>query len=234
MVDTILIVDDEADIRRLIAGLLEDEGYQTLQAANADEAYEAVDQHHVSLVILDIWLEGSAQDGLEILSGVKATHAHMPVIMISGHGTIETAVSAIKDGAYDFIEKPFKSDRLLLMVKRALEAAALGRENESLRAHQANLGEQITDLSERSSGTFTMDGFLEYSMKEARAIFEADYIQAQLARFDGNVSKTAAFVGMERSALHRKMKQLELSVQRFAENSDDGDSSALLKIVKEV
>ena len=133
MKPTILIVDDEPDIRNLIKGILEDEGYQTQEAENAKQAYEAIEDNAPALIILDIWLQGSHQDGLEILKTVKAPHPHLPVIMISGHGTIETAVSAIKDGAYDFIEKPFKSDRLLLMIQRALETAQLKRENEDLK-----------------------------------------------------------------------------------------------------
>lgn len=129
----ILIIDDEADIRMLIQGILEDEGFSTRQAGNAEQAYEAVAARVPSLVILDIWLQNSDHDGMNILQRLKADHPHLPVIMISGHGTIETAVSAIKLGAYDFIEKPFKSDRLLVMIDRALEAAQLKIENEALR-----------------------------------------------------------------------------------------------------
>lgn len=112
----ILIVDDEKDIRNLIRGILEDEGYSIREAANAKEAYEEIENAVPSLIILDIWLQASEHDGLEILRNTKAKTPFLPIIMISGHGTIETAVSAIKDGAYDFIEKPFKSDRLLLMI----------------------------------------------------------------------------------------------------------------------
>ena len=130
----ILIVDDEADIRSLLAGILEDEGYDTRQARNSDEALEAVDIRRPGLVILDIWLENSTLDGLQILERLSAEHPDIPVIMISGHGTIETAVSAIKIGAYDFIEKPFETERLLLQVGRALEAVQLRRENAELRA----------------------------------------------------------------------------------------------------
>ena len=129
----ILIVDDEADIRKLVQGILEDEGYTTRLAANAAEAYKQIDVRPPSLIILDIWLQGSEQDGLQILESVKEKYPFIPIVMISGHGTIETAVSAIKKGAYDFVEKPFKSDRLLLMIHRALEAASLRRENETLR-----------------------------------------------------------------------------------------------------
>lgn len=126
---TILIVDDEADIRSLIKGILEDEGYHTVTAANAKQSYEAMTQHKPDLVILDIWLQNSDQDGIEILTSMRRDNQTLPVIMISGHGTIETAVSSIKQGAYDFIEKPFKSDRLILMIRRALETASLVREN---------------------------------------------------------------------------------------------------------
>jgi len=129
----ILIIDDEADIRGLIQGILQDEHYATRQAANSDQAYAHIAERIPQLVILDIWLQNSVHDGLEILRTIKEQHPFMPVIMISGHGTIETAVSAIKQGAYDFIEKPFKTDRLLLMIERALEAANLKRENEALR-----------------------------------------------------------------------------------------------------
>ena len=129
----ILIVDDEADIRDLVAGILEDEGYETRTAKNSDDALAAVALRRPGLVFLDIWLQGSRLDGLQLLDAMKQEHPEMPVVMISGHGNIETAVAAIKQGAYDFIEKPFKSDRLLLVVRRALEAAALARENAELR-----------------------------------------------------------------------------------------------------
>lgn len=129
----ILIVDDEDDIRKLIKGILEDEGFATRQANGSAKAYAEVEARVPDIMILDIWLQGSEHDGLEILKNVKANHPHVPVIMISGHGTIETAVSAIKIGAYDFIEKPFKSDRLLLMIERAMEISRLKRENEKLK-----------------------------------------------------------------------------------------------------
>lgn len=133
MTTDILIVDDENDIRKLIKGILEDEGYGTRQANGSAKAYEEVGARVPDLMILDIWLQGSDDDGIEILKKVKKDNPHLPVIMISGHGTIETAVSAIKIGAYDFIEKPFKSDRLLLMIERALETARLKKENEALK-----------------------------------------------------------------------------------------------------
>ena len=129
MTHTILIVDDEADIRNLVKGILEDEGYNILTAGTSDDAYKILEKESPHLVILDIWLQGSKHDGLQILEQSTQRYPHIPIIMISGHGTIETAVAAIKQGAYDFIEKPFKADRLLLMARRALEAAALKREN---------------------------------------------------------------------------------------------------------
>ena len=133
MAHEILIVDDEPDIRMLIDGILRDEGYETRQAGDSDAAIAAFRHRRPSLVILDVWLQGSRLDGLGILKALHAEEPHVPVVMISGHGTIETAVAAIQHGAYDFIEKPFKSDRLLLVVRRALEAARLARENAELR-----------------------------------------------------------------------------------------------------
>jgi two-component system nitrogen regulation response regulator NtrX len=133
MARDILIVDDEADIRELISGILHDEGYTTRTAADADTAIAEIDRRRPTLVILDIWLQGSRLDGLEVLEWIKGQHASLPVVVISGHGTIETAVAAIKKGAYDFIEKPFKTDRLLLQLERAIEAAKLKQENLELR-----------------------------------------------------------------------------------------------------
>jgi two-component system nitrogen regulation response regulator NtrX len=130
----ILIVDDEADIRDLVAGILDDEGHRTRTAGTADDALAAVAARRPHLVFLDIWLQGSRLDGLQVLELVKAQHPDLPVVMISGHGNIETAVSAIKSGAYDFIEKPFKADRLVLVAERALEASRLRREVRDLQS----------------------------------------------------------------------------------------------------
>ena len=137
----ILIVDDEPDIRMLVDGILSDEGYGTRQAGSSDEAIAAFQLRRPSLVILDVWLQGSALDGLGILQAMHAEDASVPVVMISGHGNIETAVTAIQHGAYDFLEKPFQSDRLLLIVRRALEAARLARENAELRLRAGADGE---------------------------------------------------------------------------------------------
>ena len=133
MAHDILIVDDERDICTLIAGILEDEGHVARRAHNSTEAVDAVRQRRPALVILDVWLQGSELDGLQLLEVIRREDPPIPVVMISGHGTIDTAVSAIKTGAYDFIEKPFKADRLLLVVDRAIEADKLKRENATLR-----------------------------------------------------------------------------------------------------
>ena len=130
----ILIVDDESDIRELVAGILQDEGYGARTARDSDDALAAIKTRRPSLVFLDIWLQGSRLDGLQLLSTVKEEHPELPVVMISGHGNIETAVSAIKLGAYDFIEKPFKADRLILVANRALENFRLKREIKDLKA----------------------------------------------------------------------------------------------------
>jgi two-component system nitrogen regulation response regulator NtrX len=133
MAHDILIVDDEPDIRLLIDGILRDEGYDTRGAGDSDAAVASFRVRRPSLAILDVWLQGSRKDGLALLESFHSEEPQVPVVMISGHGNIEMAVQAIQQGAYDFIEKPFKADRLLLVVRRALEAAALARENAELR-----------------------------------------------------------------------------------------------------
>ncbi|MCP3729076.1 sigma-54 dependent transcriptional regulator [Sphingomonas sp. MG17] len=130
----ILVVDDEADIRELVAGVLEDEGYETRAAADSDTALEAIAERRPSLVLLDVWLQGSRLDGLELLDEIKRRDASIPVLVISGHGNLDTAVAAIRRGASDFIEKPFEAERLLLLVERATETERLKREVASLRA----------------------------------------------------------------------------------------------------
>ena len=134
MAADVLVVDDEADIRELVAGILSDEGYAVRTANDSESALAAIKSRKPALLILDIWMQGGGMDGLELLDLVKTLDPDLPVIMISGHGNIETAVSAIKRGAYEFLEKPFKSDRLLLCVERALETSNLKRENRRLRA----------------------------------------------------------------------------------------------------
>ena len=139
----ILIVDDEADIRGLVAGILEDEGFKCRTAADADLALGEIAARRPNLIFLDIWIQGSRLDGLQLLDIIKEQNPDLPVVMISGHGNIETAVSAIKRGAYDFIEKPFKSDRLLLVADRALETSRLKREVRELRTKAPQASELI-------------------------------------------------------------------------------------------
>ena len=143
MAADILIVDDEADIRELIAGILQDEGYETRLARNSDAALAALADRRPSLIVLDIWLQGSKLDGLDLLTVIRERHPELPVVIISGHGNIETAVSAIKRGAYDYIEKPFNADRLILVVGRALEASRLRRENEELKGRAGAASELL-------------------------------------------------------------------------------------------
>ena len=143
MASDILIVDDEADIRELVAGILEDEGHETRTAGNSDAALQAITDRVPRLVFLDIWLQGSRLDGLDLLDAIKAQHPEVPVVMISGHGNIETAVSAIRRGAYDYIEKPFKADRLILVAERALETSKLKREVLELKRRSSDFAELI-------------------------------------------------------------------------------------------
>jgi two-component system nitrogen regulation response regulator NtrX len=134
MAAEILIVDDESDICELVAGILQDEGYATRTARDSDDALNAIRSRRPNLLFLDIWLQGSKLDGLQLLEAAKQEYPDLPIVMISGHGNIETAVAAIKQGAYDFIEKPFKADRLLLVADRALETSRLKREVKALKS----------------------------------------------------------------------------------------------------
>ena len=145
MAADILVVDDEADIRDIVAGILEDEGHETRTAHDSDSALEAIAARRPALCFLDIWLQGSRLDGLALLDEIRKQHPDLPVVIISGHGNIETAVSAIKRGAYDYIEKPFKADRLVLVAERALEASKLRREVAHLKQMAGSAGDMIGD-----------------------------------------------------------------------------------------
>ena len=147
MARDILIIDDEDDIRDLIAGILEDEGYEARQAHDADSGLNEIAKRRPSLVFLDIWMQGSRLDGLQLLDEFQSQHPDMPVVMISGHGNIETAVSAIRRGAYDYIEKPFKIDRLLLITQRAMEATRLKSEVEELRGRASTQSVEMVGVS---------------------------------------------------------------------------------------
>jgi len=138
MTSDVLIVEDEDDIRAMISGILEDEGYEVREAATSQDALEAVKIRKPNLVVLDVWLKGSDMDGIELLAALKLRHKNLPVIVISGHGTVETAVSAIRKGAFDYIVKPFKAEKLLITATRALENARLRQENEELKGKTVN------------------------------------------------------------------------------------------------
>ena len=139
----LLIVDDERDIRELISDILLDEGYQTELAGNSDECMAAISAEPPALMVLDIWLKDSNMDGIDILKMVKRDHPSVPVVIISGHGNIEIAVAAIKQGAYDFIEKPFNIDQLLVVIRRAMEASRLRRENLDLKRKDVSAADMI-------------------------------------------------------------------------------------------
>lgn len=157
MASDILIVDDESDIRDLVAGILDDEGHETRTAHDADSALAAIADRVPRLIFLDIWMQGSRLDGLELLAEIKRLHPDLPVVMISGHGNIETAVSAIRSGAYDFIEKPFKADRLILIAERALETSKLKR--------------QVSEMKRRSGDNHDLIG-TSVSMNQLRQAIE--------------------------------------------------------------
>ncbi len=157
MAADILVVDDEADIRDLVSGILEDEGHSPRTARDADEALRSIEERRPHLVVLDIWLQGSRLDGLEVLSQIKKQHPDLPVVIISGHGNIETAVTAIRRGAYDYIEKPFKADRLILVTLRALEASQLRREVKQLRERSTH----STELVGKSAAINQLRGHIE-------------------------------------------------------------------------
>ena len=168
MARDILIVDDEDDIRDLIAGILEDEGYDTRQAHDADSALNEVARRRPSLIYLDIWMQGSRLDGLALLDVLQSQHPDVPVVMISGHGNVETAVSAIRRGAYDYIEKPFKIDRLLLITQRAMEATRLRTEVEELRGRGNS---QVTELVGASAVLQAARALIEKSAPTNSRIF---------------------------------------------------------------
>ena len=188
----ILIVDDEKDIRELISDILEDEGYATRRAGNSDEAMGHINTEPPALCILDIWLKDSQMDGIDILKAVKRDHPDVPVVIISGHGNIEIAVAAIKQGAYDFIEKPFNIDQLLVVIRRAMETSRLRRENSALKrkdtASATMVGEGAAfrtlksqlDKVTKSNGRVMLSG-APGSGKE----IAARYIHANSSRADG-------------------------------------------------
>lgn len=167
MAHDILVVDDETDIRDMIAGILEDEGYVTRTARDSDTAIAAINERRPSLVVLDIWLQGSRLDGLGVLDVIQETDPDLPVVIISGHGNVETAVSAIKRGAYDYIEKPFKTDRLIHIVERALEASSLKREIKVLKKASGN---STTIVGESSAANQLRQNILKVAGANSRVL----------------------------------------------------------------
>jgi len=220
MAHDILIVDDERDICTLIAGILEDEGHTARRAHNSTEAIDAVRQRRPALVILDVWLQGSELDGLQLLAIIRREEPPVPVVMISGHGTIDTAVSAIKTGAYDFIEKPFKADRLLLVVDRAIEADRLRRENASLRRRA---GGEVTFVGSSSAAANVRTQIERVAPTGSRVLISGPSGAGKetVARLIHQGSKRADghFVVVNCSALPAERLEIELF-------GTDGDSGA--------
>jgi two-component system, NtrC family, nitrogen regulation response regulator NtrX len=220
MAHDILIVDDERDICTLIAGILEDEGNTARRAHNSTEAIDAVRHRRPALVILDVWLQGSELDGLQLLEVIRREEPPVPVVMISGHGTIDTAVSAIKTGAYDFIEKPFKADRLLLVVDRAIEADRLRRENASLRRRA---GGEVTFVGSSSAAANVRTQIERVAPTGSRVLISGPSGTGKetVARLIHQGSKRADghFVVVNCSALPAERLEIELF-------GTDGDSGA--------
>ena len=202
----ILIVDDERDIRELISDILEDEGFETRKAGNSDECMAAINSEAPALLILDIWLKDSRMDGIDILKTVKRDNPDVPVVIISGHGNIEIAVAAIKQGAYDFIEKPFNIDQLMVVIRRAMEASRLRRENSALKRREVTNAEMIG----QSAAFRTLQGQLDKVTKSNGRVMlsgpagsgkevAARYIHANSHRTDAPfVSVNCATIAPER------------------------------------
>jgi two-component system, NtrC family, nitrogen regulation response regulator NtrX len=219
MTSDILVVDDEADIRDLVAGILKDDGYSVRTAHDSESALAAVRARKPSLLIQDIWMRGGGMDGLEILDVVKALDPDLPVLMISGHGNIETAVSAIKRGAYDFLEKPFKSDRLLVLVQRALEATRLRREVRELRS-QAALPHTFVGSSHAAQTLRTTIGKIAPTNSRILIAGPAGAGKETAARLIHGASPRAAgeFVAISAAGMTPERLDLEL----FGEEGDNG------------
>ena len=211
MASDILIVDDETDIRELISGILEDEGHETRLAKDSSEALAAIEDRRPALIILDIWLQGSDLDGLELLDRIKKSHPDLAIVIISGHGNIETAVAAIKRGAYDYIEKPFNADRLVLVTTRALEASMLKRENLELR--------ERTSLSSEMIGKSTAMKQLRVAIKKvapanSRVLINGPYGSgkelAARVLHDSSPHKQTPFVVLNAAAMAPDRVEIEL------------------------
>lgn len=193
----ILIVDDETDIRNLISDILSDEGYETICAGNAADALKVAQEEAIDLAILDIWLEGCEFDGIGVLKRIKLLKPGLPVVMISGHGNIETAVQTIKLGAYDFIEKPFKAEKLSILVSRALELANLSKENKELK-NSAHIFSEIEGNSKATKGLIEQIKLISPTNSRVMIFGESGVGKTVLARMIHNLSprKNAPFIIM--------------------------------------
>ncbi len=223
----ILIVDDEADIRNIIAEVLQDKGYKTRCASDGPSAIEAINQRRPSLVILDIWLGDSRFDGMKVLDILHSTHPDVPVIMMSGHGNIETAVASIKNGAYDFVEKPFKADRLLLVIARAIESTRLRQENQQLKkkvnpavtlvgtsAYSQQMRETIDKVAPANSRVF-----ISGSSGVGKEMI------ARLIHMQSPQGKSGPFVVLNCATLHPDKAEKELF---GSESSDENDPAQII------
>lgn len=206
----VLVVDDEAGIRNLIQGILEDEGYKVQQADSAKSALNCFEERSADVVILDIWLKESESDGLQVLERLKISQPNVPVIMISGHGNIQTAVQAIKMGAYDFIEKPFKSDRLLLMIKRALELKSLQKENSKLR--------EMSSKDNLASGQVI--GSSEYAERLRQTIVKVSSFDSRVL-ISGEAGSGKSFIARRIHESSDHSDRAFISVNCHALNADD-------------
>ncbi|NBC20839.1 MAG: response regulator [Alphaproteobacteria bacterium] len=215
----ILIVDDEPDIRELIAGVLEDEGYAVRAAATAETALSEVRQRAPGLVVLDVWLQGSDMDGLSLLKFLKSIDELMPVIVISGHGNIETAVAAIRRGAYDFIEKPFKTGRLLHLIERALESARLKRENAKLRTLSIS-SEEFVGRSQAATALRTAIDKVAPTNSRVMITGPAGAGKELVARLihEGSARRSGPFVVVNAASIAPDQMELEL----FGEEDNQG------------
>lgn len=224
MAAEILIVDDETDICDLVSGILEDEGYSTRTVTTGFAALQAIHERQPGLVLLDVWLGDGAQDGLAILECIKRDHPYVSVVMMSGHGTVETAVSAIKLGAYDFIEKPFQTDRLLLIVQRALESSKLKRENDELKVRAPFLCSLVGSSHEIQEVKQQLDGLAP--TKSRLCLHSALGCDREaIARYIHNLSPRADQPFLTLNCLSLPANQIEAELCGFEPLSDRAQSS---------
>jgi len=229
----ILIVDDEADIREGIKGVLEDEKYVTRLAGTDVDALKAIRDKRPSLVILDIWLQGSKLDGIQLLEQIKKEYPSLPCVMISGHGSIEAAVRSTKIGAYDFIEKPFKAEKLLLVIRRAIETAKLQRENEELRQFYA----KESELTGKSQAIITVRQTIErVAPTNSRVLITgpAGSGKEVVARMIHQNSRrgTGPFVGLNCATMRPDRLEVELFGSEVRKDAD-GTSSRKVGVLEQ-